>query len=348
MVAASPFFARHVHADRRPRLILRNQLVAAVRRYFENEGFCEVDLPILQISPGNELHLHAFATRLETVAGKATDIYLHTSPEFASKKLLAAGESRIFTFAKVFRNRERSALHHPEFTLLEWYRRDADYEPLMRDCEALLAIATQVAGRPAFHFRGRQFEAGLPAERLSVGEAFQRHAGIDLMRLLPGGPSTRHDFAAAAATAGVRCAETDSWSDIFSRVLGERIEPHLGNGRATILYDYPLEEAALARRKPTDPRLAERFELYGCGVELANAFSELTDPCEQRQRFEASMQKRQALYGHRYPIDEDLLAALAAIDSAAGAALGFDRLAMLASGAERIDDVLWAPVASPD
>jgi lysyl-tRNA synthetase class 2 len=232
--------------------------------------------------------------------------------------------------------------------MLEWYRCDADYERLMADCEALLAIAVAISGRSDFSFRGRHFEAGLPAKRLSVSAAFAHYTGIDLMRLLPADPATQRDFAAAARHVGIRCSDSDSWSDIFSRVLGERIEPQLGNGRATILYDYPLEEAALARRKSADPRFAERFELYGCGIELANAFSELTDPVEQRHRFETSMRQRQALYGHRYPIDEDLLVALAAIESAAGAALGFDRLAMLACGAERIEDVLWAPVVAPN
>src|SRR6185295_13998364 len=152
-------------------------------------------------------------------------------------------------------------------------------------------------------------------------------------------------FAAAVTRAGIRVARDDSWADMFSRVLIERIEPELGNGRATILSEYPVQLAALARPSRADPRIAERFELYACGVELANAFAELTDPAEQRRRLEAEMAEKQRIYGERYPIDEDFLAALAHMPQASGAAMGFDRLVMLATGAQRIEQVLWAPVA---
>jgi lysyl-tRNA synthetase class 2 len=169
---------------------------------------------------------------------------------------------------------------------------------------------------------------------------------VDLLGSLGhGGEGDRDTLAAAARAAGVRTADDDTWADVFSRVLVERIEPNLGIGRPTLLCEYPLIEAALARAKPGDPRVAERFELYACGVELANAFAELIDPAEQRRRFEAEMTEKARVYGERYPIDEDFLAALALMPPASGCALGFDRLVMLAAGAQRIEQVVWTPVA---
>jgi lysyl-tRNA synthetase class 2 len=346
MDAASPWWAPHVHADRRPFLLARGRITEAVRRWFGAQGFVEVETAILQPSPGNETHLHAFATELQDPAGAAVRLYLHTSPEFACKKLLAAGERRIFTFARVFRNRERGALHHPEFTMLEWYRADEPYQNLMDDCAGVLAAASDAAGADAFSFRGRSCDPRAEPERLSVAQAFDRLAGVDLLATLTPDPD-RNRLADAAQSAGIRVADDDTWSDIFSRILVERIEPNLGIGRPTILYEYPSAEAALSRATASDPRLAERFELYACGVELANAFGELTDPIEQRRRFEAEMAEKARLYRERYPVDEDFLAALAVMPPASGIALGFDRLAMLATGAPRIEHVLWTPVANP-
>ena len=318
----------------------RNRIARGFRARFEAWDFVEVEAAALQVSPGNEAHLHAFATEAIGPDGARTALYLHTSPEFAAKKLLAAGETRIFDFARVWRNRERGPLHHPEFTLLEWYRTGAPYEALMDDCAALLALAAETAGARALTWRGLEADPFAALERITVAEAFEAFAGIDLMACLE-----RDALAAAAAAAGVRAAADDSWSDIFSRVLVARVEPRLGIGRPTILYEYPAIEAALARPKPSDPRVAERFELYACGVELANAFGELTDPVEQRRRFGLEMDEKARVYGERYPIDEDFLAALAVMPPASGAALGFDRLVMLATGASRIDQVIWTPVA---
>jgi len=343
-----PFWRPDIHADRRPVLLARGRIKSALRRWFEAHGFIEIDAAILQISPGNETHLHGFSTALIDDAGESHPYYLHTSPEFAAKKLLAAGEMRIFDFARVFRNRERTALHHPEFTMLEWYRAGEDYEALMSDCAALLAEAASAVGATRLGWRDREANPFREPERLTLDEAFLRHAGIDLLATIADdGATDRAALARRAAAAGIRLAEDDSWSDIFSRVLSERIEPWLGRGRATILCDYPITEAALARPKPGDPRIAERFELYACGVELANAFGELTDPDEQRRRFAADMDEKQRIYGERYPIDEDFLAALDQMPQASGIALGFDRLVMLATGARRIEDVLWTPVAEP-
>jgi lysyl-tRNA synthetase class 2 len=348
MVRRSPWWAPDVHADRRPALMTRNRIVAALRAWFAARGFVEIEAGILQVSPGNEAHLHAFATDLVTPALARSRLYLHTSPEFAAKKLLAAGERRIFELARVFRNRERGALHHPEFTLLEWYRAGEPYEAVMADGAAILAVAARVAGTAQISFRGRTADPFAAPERLTVADAFARFAGIDLLATLDGLAGNRAALAAAATAAGVRHADDDDWSDIFSRVLVERIEPNLGIGRATILDHYPLVEAALARPTRADPRVAERFELYVCGVELANAFGELTDAAEQRRRFEHEMAEKQRRYGERYPVDEDFLAALAGMPPACGSALGFDRLVMLVTGASRVDQVIWTPMPEPD
>lgn len=348
MVGHSPWWAPHRHADRRPLLVARGRIKAALRQWFEARDFVEVETAALQVSPGNEAHLHAFATELVAPDGSRSTLYLRTSPEFACKKLLAAGERRMFEFARVFRNRERGALHHPEFTLLEWYRAGESYDAVMADSLALVAIAAETAGTKQFSFRGRAADPFAEPERLTVAEAFDRFAGIDLLATLPPALPDRERLAADARSAGVRIAADDTWSDLFSRVLVERIEPNLGRGRATLLYEYPTVEAALARRKSGDPRVAERFELYACGVELANGFGELTDPAEQRRRFADEMTEKERVYGERYPLDEDFLAALAAMPQASGVALGFDRLVMLATGASRIEQVLWTPVAEPE
>jgi len=322
----------------------RNRIKAAVRRWFEEQGFVEVDTSVLQVSPGNEAHLHAFRTELIRPDGSSQTLYLHTSPEFACKKLLAAGERRIFSLTPVFRNRERGALHHPEFTMLEWYRAGEDYEVLMADCEALLQVAAAAAGASAFTFRDISVSRTAEPERLTVAECFSRYADIDLLATTPNGETDRDALARAAISAGVRVAADDTWADIFSRILVERVEPHLGRGRPTFLTEYPISEAALARPKADDPRVAERFELYLCGVELANGFGELTDPDEQRRRFEAEMVEKARVYGESYPLDEDFLAALRHMPPASGIALGFDRLVMLATGAQRIEQVLWTPL----
>ncbi len=336
---ASPFWA--LHAGRRPFLLARMRIVAALRELFAARDFVEVETATLVLSPGNETHLHAFATELVAPAGVRARLYLRTSPEFACKKLLAAGERRIVEFARAFRNRERGALHHPEFTMLEWYRVEEPCEVLMQDCAAVLAVAAKTAGTTQFSLRGRAIDPFAAPERLTVAQAFSRYAGIDLLALLP--PQPAAVFAAAANAAGVRTAPDDTWGDVFSRVLVEKIEPHLGLGQATILCDYPAIQSPLARPKASDPRLADRFELYACGIELANGCAELTDAAEQRKRLEEQMLEKERVYGERYPIDEDFLTALSMMPDACGVALGLDRLVMLAAGATHIDDVVWTP-----
>ena len=345
MSAPSPWWAPHVHADRRPFLAARGRTTKALRRFFESRDFVEVEGAALQMSPGNEAHLHAFATDLWAPDGSRSRLYLHTSPEFACKKLLAAGERRIVDFARVFRNGERGALHHPEFTLIEWYRADEPYETIMQDCADLLAAAARAIGAQRLNFRDRIATPFAEPERLTVAEAFARFAKVDLLATVSPDGTDRDALAAAAQTSGVRVAPDDTWADIFSRVLVQRVEPNLGVGRPTLLYEYPAAEAALARRTAHDPRVAERFELYACGVELANGFGELTDAAEQRRRFESEMDEKARVHGERYPIDEDFLAALATMPPACGVALGFDRLVMLLTGARRIEQVIWTPVA---
>ena len=336
-----PWWTPERHADRRPLLLARGRIMAALRGYFLEQGFLEVETAQIQVSPGNETHLHAVRADLKCEDGTKRERYLATSPEFAMKKLLTAGETRIFSFARVFRNREVSATHSPEFTMLEWYRVGQPYEVLMNDCAAIIAAAAMAAGTERLRHRGMQSDPLLVPERLTLAQAFQSNAGIDLLAL----HGNRDGFAEAAKRINILVTPDDSWSDIFSKILADRIETGLGSGRPAILCEYPVSEAALARAKASDPRVAERFELYACGVELANAFRELTDPAEQRRRFEADMAEKQRRYGERYPVDEDFLAALAHMPEASGAALGFDRLVMLATGADRIEQVLWTPVA---
>ncbi len=336
----SPWWAPARHADIRPFLAARSAIARALRAWFDTQGFVEVETGILQVSPGNETHLHAPRTELHGADGARTTRYLRTSPEFACKKLLAAGETKIFEFARVFRDRERGDLHLPEFTMLEWYRADAPYDAVMADAVAVIAHAAQATGVGRFSFRGKAADPFAEPELLSVASAFERFAGIDLLATVAAGEGDRVKLA-AAAKARVRIADDDTWSDIFSKVLVEHVEPKLGQGRLTVLFEYPVPEAALARAKPSDPRVAERFEVYACGVELANGFGELTDASEQRRRFMQAMDEKQRRYGERYPLDEEFLDAVGQMPEASGVALGFDRLVMLASGAARIEQVVW-------
>ena len=244
---SSPFWAPHV--SRRPAADPADAGPDRVglRDWFAGNGFVEVETGALQNSPGNETHLHAFATALRAPDGSSSQLYLRTSPEFACKKLLAAGERRIVEFAKVFRNRERGALHHPEFTMIEWYRAGEPYAALMTDCMALLQKAAEIAGVRQLRFRGRVADPFAAPERITVAEAFTRFAGIDLLATLPDGEPDRDGLAGAAQAAGIGIAADDHWGDIFSKVLVERIEGKLGIGRATILDEYPAVLSALAR-----------------------------------------------------------------------------------------------------
>ena len=344
--APSPWWSPRFHADRRPLLRARARTFASWRKWFDERGFLEVDVNALQVSPGNEAHIAGFATDYVGQHGARQRYYLHSSPEFSCKKLLAAGEERIFSLGHVFRNGERGPLHQPEFTMLEWYRARQPYGALIDDSAQICALAAQAAGSKAFLHRGRSADPFLEPQRMSVCEAFERFAGIDLEATLRAdGINDREALAHAAAEIGMPMGERDDWSDMFSMILAHKVEPNLGLGRLLVLDEYPASEAALARRCPDNPKVCERFELYACGVEIANAFGELTDATEQRARLEAEMAQRRDNGQDDYPLDEDFLAALQTMPEASGIALGADRVLMLASGAGSIEATMWTPLA---
>lgn len=334
-------------ARRRPNLAVRQKVIRAIRAYFEGEGFAEVDTPALQYSPGNEVHLQAFKTELrDPHGGPDQTLYLHTSPEFAMKKLLVAGEEKIFQIAHVYRNAERSSRHHPEFAMMEWYRANAETKAIKQDCINLIRACAKASTKTVFNANGLSCNPFSEWESLSVPDAFKKYADIDLLATAPNPHNPNADLLhKAMAHLNIRTAPDDSWDDLFFRVMGEKIEPFLGKDRPTFLCDYPISMAALARPLPNDPRLAERFELYIAGYEIANAFGELTDPDEQLRRFTSDMDLKEKLHGERYPIDMEFIEALRhGMPPSAGIALGIDRLIMLCAGTENIEDVLWLPV----
>jgi elongation factor P--(R)-beta-lysine ligase len=323
-------------AARLPFLRRRTLLTQATRAFFTARAYTEAETPYAVPAPGEEVHLRAFRTEQEHSSGSRQLLWLHTSPEFAMKKLLVAGAGPIFQLARVWRNGEGSDLHAPEFTMLEWYRPGADMDSLIDETIAYLRAVLP----PVVACRGATTDLSR-IERLTLAEAFARYVGADVL-------ATADDAAALAAAAGARLREAETWEDLFFRLLLEHIEPRIGRDHPTFLTHWPAAQAALARRDPTDARVAERFELFICGIEVANAFVELTDPAEQRGRFEADRVRRHAISGTDWPLDEDFLMALAhGMPQSAGIALGFDRLAMIASGANRIDQVLWLPDSGP-
>ena len=325
-------------AARLPFLERRARLTAETRAFFTERGYREVETPALVPAPGAEVHLRAFTTRYEAHLGQGSsrDLWLRTSPELALKRLLVAGAGPVFELARVWRNGETSPRHAPEFTMLEWYRPGLGFDGLMAETEDYVrAVAPQIVAHGAV-----TTDLSLPFERITMAEAFDRWChGLDIL-------ATEGDAAllhAAAQAAGFTTRADEGWEDLFFRLLLERIEPNLGRGRATFLTHWPAPQAALARRDPADPRAALRFELFVAGLELANAFDELTDPAEQRARFIADTAERRRISGERgWEVDEDFLAALEhGMPATSGIALGFDRLAMLVSGAREIADVMW-------
>jgi len=333
-----PELFKQKHAN----LKTRSKIIRAISHYFDGEGFDEVQTPVLQVCPTIDKHIHAFATDLKGVdLSVKKKLYLQTSPEFDMKKLLAAGMERIYQICPVFRNAEGSKRHSPEFTMIEWYRSNADYTDIMTDCEGMLRACAKAASIEKYRYRGHECDPFQDFERLTVSEAFERYADIKLGDYLEDKEGFRNKIGAL----GLHVADDDEWDDLFFRVMDAKIEPFLGMESPTFLIDYPVSMASLSKKKEGDPRFAERFELYVCGVELANAFSELTDATEQRARYDADMAEKKRLYGEYYPIDDEFIAALEhGLPVSGGIALGIDRLVMLATGAEDILDVLWAPV----
>jgi len=323
-------------------LRLRGQIIREIRQFFDAQNFDEVQTPILQTCPVIDTHIRAFGTDLLGVDGQvARKMYLHTSPEFAMKKLMVAGMENIYQICPVFRNAEGSRRHRPEFTMIEWYRTNADYTDIMADCVDLIRACAAVIDVKELRYGDSQCDPFGEWQKISVVEAFAQYADIDLMAVLDDKQAMR----VAVQALGLHTAEDDEWDDLFFRVMDDKIEPHLGQGTPTFLCDYPISMASLSKPKESDPRFAERFELYVCGVELANAFSELTDADEQVRRYHIEMDEKKRLYGEHYPLDEDFIEALkVGLSPSGGIALGIDRLVMLLTDAAHIDDVNWCEI----
>lgn len=334
---------------RKENLMQRAKLMRAVRAFFDTQDFLEVNTPALQVMPGAEVHVHAFQTeRLSADLQETETLYLHTSPEFAMKKLLVAGCPRIYQICHVYRNAEGSRLHSCEFSMIEWYRAHACYEDIMADTIGLLRHVAGDLKIDAYRYRDMCANPFVEWEKITVCSAFKEYAGVDLESCLPDpaqpSDACRQSLLEITQSLGIHTTPDDTWDDLFFRIFLEKIEPKLGQGQPTILYEYPAHMAALSRVKESDLRFAERFEVYVCGIELANAFGELTDAKAQRARFKADMAEKKKMYGRDWPLDEDFLKALEyGMPEAGGIALGIDRLVMLACGAEDIQDVLWMP-----
>ncbi|MBU2581741.1 MAG: EF-P lysine aminoacylase GenX [Alphaproteobacteria bacterium] len=357
MMSDRPWWHAQRHADRRPGLLARGRIKAAIRRWFEAQGFVEIEAGALVVSPGNETHLKAFPTRLDAPDASSRAMYLHTSPEFAAKKLIAAGETKIFTFAPVYRNNERGPLHAPEFTMLEWYRAEPGsdyYEAIQADCKRLIEIAAETVGNADWQWKNRKFDAAAANATLTVPQLISELFPIDILDTIPGGTPDRDALARAAARIDISAADDETWGDIFSKLMVEAerrygelpaIVTRAGQERTLILSSYPAHMSPHARPLPADTRLAGRFEAFAAGIELANGFSESNDAEMVRTGLAAEMDEKQRLYAERYPLDEDFLNAVARMPvGTAGCALGFDRLVMLATGATHIDQVLWTPL----
>lgn len=348
------------HPELWPRYFIREQVLTAVRTFFEHQGFHEVETPLLTGSLPPESYLEVFETSLLTRSRRSRRAFLPTSPEPFLKKLLVAGIGNCFTLTKSFRNTEDMSLTHtPEFSILEWYRTDADYTDIMRDCEDLvlfirtyllrsgmMASTVRNQKQPQDHestqtlrYQGRTVDISRPWERLSVVQAFKTYAGIGENVLLD-----PVKLKQAAIKFGYTVDGDSDWEELFNQIFLNEIEPHLGQHKPTILYDYPIALAALARPKPSDARFAERFEFYIRGLELGDAYSELTDWREQAERFRSEQAARKRLGKTVHPVDEDFITALkAGMPRTGGIAVGIDRLIMLFSDARDIADTMLFP-----
>jgi lysyl-tRNA synthetase class 2 len=327
----------------RNNLLRRGRIIQGIRQFFLREDFVEVETPYLVPSPGMEPHLLALEVNIQAPDGEKRKMYLHTSPEYCMKKLLAQGWNKIFQICRVFRDEEVSRTHQIEFTMLEWYRANADYRKIMEDCEGLLYfLSGEILKGSELTYQGKRIDLSPPVERLSVLEAMQLYGKVDIQKNCDGGSLLEE-----ARARGYRFDPGTyySFDEVFFKVFLEAVEPRLGSPKPTILYNYPASMAALARLNPHNPLWAERFELYIAGLELANAFSELVDPVEQRKRFESEQRLRAVLGKPLYPIDEELLTALSRMPPSAGIALGVDRLAMLFCDVPSIQEVLAFPRA---
>lgn len=331
-------------ASLRENLGKRAKILAAVRAFFDARGYVEVETPLVVAKPGMEPYLDPFETFVADPFGHRWDAFLITSPEYAMKKLLAAGFTRIYQLGKCFRNGEAfEGRHNPEFTMLEWYQAGADYVGIMDETEALVKeVAQKTMGRSVFAWKGKEIDLGQSWERLTVKEAMRTYTDIDLDAAL----EDKKILTAAAAKLGHVLPADVSWDDAFFSVFLNAVEPNLGLERPTFLREYPVSMAALSKVSARDPRYAERFELYIGGLELANAYTELTDAAEQRSRLEEEQALRRKLGRAEYGLDQEFLDAVTAMPEAGGISIGIDRLAMLLLGEEDIRRVLAFPAGA--
>ncbi len=327
--------------------LAREKVIDAIRAYFKSSGFLEVETPLMVKMPGMEPYLEVFESELLDAPGDKHRTFLITSPEYAMKKLLVVGLPKIFQICKCFRNGEdlRSSTHNPEFTMIEWYRIESNYTDLMRDCEEMVCsiydavVGDRIDGKRVLKYQGQEVSVDGPWERISVAQAFEKYAGVNEDWL-----QNSEEMKRVAIEKGYSVDDDTTWEQVFHQIFLNEVEPHLGYGKPTILYDYPASMAALSRKKPGDDRYAERFEFYILGKELGNGFSELTDAVEQDDRLRAEWQERKDLGKKMYDVDEDFINALkVGMPEAAGIAVGIDRLIMLFANVSTIQETLWFP-----
>lgn len=334
------------------KFILRSKILSLIRQFFLKNGFLEIETPSLVAEPGMEPHLNPLKTTISFL-NKNFPAYFVTSPEYAMKKLLTAGFTKIFQICRSYRNGEVGRLHNLEFTILEWYRSNADYKTIMGDVEKMflyilnhlliqnkkLKIKNKNLGKNFIIYQNQKIDLSLPWPRLTVKEAFRKYAGINLDKVLD-----RESMARIAKIKGYTVNKDDRFDDIFFKIFLNEIEPHLGKGKPTILMDWPIELAALSRKKPSNPRYAERFEIYIAGLELGNAFSELTDSVEQENRLKKERQLREKMGKEVYNIDKEFIQALKlGLPPSGGIAMGVDRIVMLFTDAKSIEEVIFFP-----
>jgi len=332
---------------------IREKVIDAIRAYFKDQGFHEAEVPLLLPAPSTEPFLEVFQTELKDDQGHTWQGFLPSSPEFALKKLLSAGSGSVFTITKSFRNGEgRSSRHNPEFTILEWYRTPGDYMDVARDFEGLMREINRTIrklGDPGRQrarqsetlvYQGAKYSLNGPWERISVAEAFEKYAGIDTETMLD---ATK--LKEMGKRKGYQVEEKTTWEEIWNQIIANEIEPQLGTTGPTILYDYPVAQAALSKKKVSDPRFAERFEVFMAGLELGNCFSELTDWAEQERRCLADLAERKALGRTEFPMDTDFIEALKmGMPETGGIAVGVDRLVALFANTPDIADTMFFPV----
>lgn len=318
--------------DRLPLLRRRQLMLKAIRSFFDAKDYLEVETSYLVQAPGEEVHLEPFHTIYETPQGDKQSLFLHTSPEFAMKRIMAELHQPVYQLARVWRNKEGGATHSPEFTMLEWYHPHCSLAELMDETEQLCKILFP----QQIYYQNQKIRFDASFERLTIQEAFQKFVGVDILSL-------SDDPKKLADAVGCSLRQHETWEDLFFRLLLERIEPNIGRDRPTFLMHWPVQQAALAKINPSDPRVALRFELYAGGLELANAFEELTDPIEQKKRFVTDRKQRALLYpdAPTWEVDEAFLQALPKMPPCSGIAVGVDRLVMLATGVKNIQDILW-------